>query len=333
MDDTFGMTTGLEYNPGLNAGEQELVALAKIVGKHDRVIMSHMRNEDDDRLEASIAELLEQGRHARVHISHLKSVYGKGRERAAEIRAIIDNARDDGIDLTADMYPYAASYTGIAILFPVWAKTPEQFAVAKAERREELEAYLRDRVMRRNGPEATLLGTEPYTGKTLAELSHELEMPFEDVLIDEIGPDGAAGAYFVMNEELQTALLESPWIGVCSDGSPTGFHPRGHGTFAKIIEQYVQRDGVLTLPQAVAKMTSFAAGVLGLADRGMIAEGMRADLLVFDPAKVDARATYPEPLQLAEGFDIVIVNGRVARESGALAPRRAGRVLSPSSPE
>lgn len=327
---TFGLTTGLEYNPGLNAGAGELRALAEVVGRHDRLIMSHMRNEDDDQIETSIAELLDQGEHAKVHISHLKSVYGKGATRADELLSLIAQARESGIDVTADMYPYTASYTGIGIVFPVWAKTREQFEVAKRERREELEDYLRERIMRRNGPEATLLGTAPYTGKTLAELAHAAEKPFEDVLIDDIGPGGASGAYFVMNEDLQSRLLQSPWVGVCSDGSPTGFHPRGHGTHAKIIEQYVMRDRVLTLPEAVRKMTSFAAGVIGVDDRGVIREGMRADLLVFDPARVRETATFPAPLSLAEGFDVVIVNGAVARENGVLAGRLNGRVLEPS---
>jgi N-acyl-D-aspartate/D-glutamate deacylase len=330
LDYTFGMTTGLEYNPGLNATARELQALAKVVGKHDRLIMSHLRNEDDDMIEASIAELLEQGRSAKVHISHLKSVFGKGAARAEQILKIIENARDAGIEVTADMYPYTASYTGIDIVFPVWAKTREQFELAKRDRREELEDYLRQKIMRRNGPEATLLGTDPYTGMTLAALAHEQERPFEDVLIDTIGPDGASGAYFVMNEELQTRILQSPWVGVCSDGSPGGFHPRGHGTFARIIEQYVIADKALALAEAVRKMTSFAAGVLGIDDRGTIAAGMRADILVFDPARVHATASYPEPLRLAEGFDIVIVNGVLAREDGRMSDSLAGRVLRPA---
>ena len=233
--------------------------------------------------------------------------------------------------MTAEIYPYSASYTGIGIVFPVWAKTIEQFEVAKLERREELEEFLRNRVNRRNGPEATLLGTDPYTGKTLADVAHELETPFEDVLIDVIGPQGVSGAYFVMNDELQGQLLTDPFVGVCSDGSPTGFHPRGHGTFAKIIERYVVRDQVLTLPEAVRKMTSFAAAVLGIADRGVIREGMVADLLVFDPSRVHASATYPQPLQMAVGFDIVIVNGKVAREDGKRSDGLFGAVLKPGS--
>jgi N-acyl-D-aspartate/D-glutamate deacylase len=330
LDYTFGMSTGLEYNPGLNAKSAELRALAEVVGDHGRVVMSHMRNEDDDQLETSIAELLEQGAHARVHISHLKSVFGKGAVRANEILAILDDARNSGIGITADVYPYIASYTGIGIVFPVWAKTAEQFATARRERREELEAYLRQRVEKRNGPEATLLGTGPFTGKTLAELAFEHEMPFEDVLIDVIGPQGASGAYFVMNDELQTRLLQSPYVGVCSDGSPTGFHPRGHGTFARIIEEYVVGQHVLSLQEAVRKMTSFPAGVLGIDDRGTLLEGSKADVIVFDAANVRALATYPEPLQLAEGFEVVIVNGEIARQDGRLTDALAGRVLAPN---
>ena len=329
LDYTFGLSTGLEYNPGLNAKTSELRALAKVVGENDRMIMSHMRNEDDDQLEASIAELLEQGEDARVHIAHLKSVYGSGTERAGQILAILDEARESGVDITAEIYPYSASYTGIGIVFPVWAKTAEQFEVAKTERREELAEYLRNRVNLRNGPEATLLGTDPWTGKTLADLAHELETPFEDVLIDVIGPQGASGAYFVMNDELQARLLQDPHVGVCSDGSPTGFHPRGHGTFAKIIETYVNDRGTLSLPGAVRKMTSFAAGVLGIEDRGALKANMKADLIVFDPARVRANATYPDPLQFADGFDVVVVNGKVARENGRLTTMLNGKVLSP----
>ena len=331
LEYTFGLSTGLEYNPGLNAEPAELDALARVVGEHQRMIMSHLRNEDDGDLEASIAELLEQGRHVRVHISHLKSVYGKGRERAEEILEILEDARELGIDVTAEIYPYTASYTGIGIVFPVWAKTADQFANAKVERREELAEYLRNRITQRNGPEATLLGTEPYTGKTLAALAHELEMPFEDVLIDVIGPQGASGAYFVMNDELQSRLLSDALVGVCSDGSPTGFHPRGHGTFARIIERYVVRERVLSLPAAVQKMTSFAARVLGIDDRGSLEVGKKADIIIFAPEQVHETATFPNPLQLAEGFDIVIVNGRVARETGSLSPNRHGLVLRPRS--
>ena len=326
---TFGLSTGLEYNPGLNADTAELQAMAKIVGARDRMIMSHIRNEDDDQIVSSIAELLEQGQYARVHIAHLKSVHGKGAARANEILQLLAAAREKGVRITADVYPYNASYTTIAIVFPAWAKTDEDLAIAVAQRRDELEDYLRKRIESRNGPEATLLGTEPYTGKTLAQLAHERELPFEDVLIDEIGPTGASGAYFVMNDELQSRLIIDEFVGISSDGRQTGFHPRGHGTFAKIIERFVLEDGLLSLPEAIRKMTAFPASVLGIEDRGLVEEGMAADLLIFDPAAVRATATYPEPHQLAQGFDVVIVNGRIARENDEMGQVLHGEVLLP----
>lgn len=325
----FGLSTGLEYNPGLHAPESELVEMAKVVGSRDRVIMSHMRNEDDDELENSIDELLSQGLYARVHISHLKSVYGKGSARAEEILEVIERARQAGIELSADVYPYSASYAGLALLFPVWSKTDEEFAVAIRDRREELEEYLINRITQRNGPEATLLATDPYTGKTLADLEQELGLPFEDILIDVLGPQGGSGAYFIMDDELQSRLLMDENITVSSDGSPAGFHPRGHGTFAKIIEEYVVNRGALPLEEAVRKMTSYAAALLGITDRGSVEVGKAADLIIFEPSLVRATASYSDPLQLAEGFEVVIVNGEVAFQNGAGLAVALGEVLSP----
>ncbi len=331
LDYAFGLSTGLEYNPGLHAPESELVAMARVVGNRDRILMSHMRNEDDDQLENSIDELLSQGQYARVHISHLKSVYGKGAARAEEILEVIAAARESGVEITADVYPYNASYAGIALLFPVWSKTNEEFEIAKRDRREELEQYLINRITRRNGPKATLLGTDPYTGKTLADLETELGLPYEKILIDVIGPQGAAGAYFIMDDELQSRLLQDPNITVSSDGSPSGFHPRGHGTFAKIIEEYVVNRESLELEEIIRKMTSFAASLLGLDNRGSIEEGKVADLIIFDPTSVRAKATYPDPIQLSQGFDIVMVNGVIAFQSGAATSARIGAVLQPSN--
>jgi len=329
LDVCFGLSSGLEYNPGLNASSAELQALAEVVGARNRLIMSHVRNEDDDQLAASIGELLSQGEHARVHVAHLKSVYGRGEARALEILELLAEARTAGIRISADSYPYTASYAGIALLFPVWAKTAEQFEEAKQIRREDLADYLRNRVNARNGPEATLLGMQPFVGETLAEVSARLEMPFEDVLIDVIGPQGGSAAYFVMNDALQTRLLIDPDISVSSDGSPTGFHPRGHGTFAKVIEEYVVRRRLLSLPEAVRKMTSLPADTIGIHDRGRLRPGMAADIVVFHPDRVRAQADYINPLQLAVGFDLVIVNGVVARENGTLTPGFSGQVLVP----
>lgn len=327
---TFGMSTGLEYNPGLNALPEEMAGLAKVVGNNNRLLMSHVRNEDDDQIETSLQELFAQGEFCKVHVSHLKSVYGKGSKRANEILQLLKEAQKSGVELSADIYPYNASYAGVSLLFPVWAKTTEQFAQALVTRRAELETFLRNKIARRNGPEATLLGTPPYTGKTLAQLSQEMEIPFEQVLI-KIGPKGAAGAYFIMDDELQSAFLVDPMLSISSDGRMEGFHPRGHGAFAKIIDQYVNQRGVLSLQEAIRKMTSQSAKVLGLSDRGVLQAGKKADIIIFNPANVKAMATYPEPHKFAQGFDVVIINGQIARHKGKIAANYWGEVLHPDS--
>jgi len=325
---TFGLSTGLEYNPGLYAQQDELIAIAKIVAKNKRLIMSHMRNEDNDQMEQSINELLVQGQFCKVHISHIKSVYGQGIEEAEVILKQLQAAREKGSNISADIYPYNASYAGISLLFPIWAKTTKQFNQAMKTRKEELEDYLRKKIIKRNGPTATLFGTPPYTGKTLAELANELNLPFEQVLI-KLGPQGASAAYFIMDEALQNHLLLDPNISISSDGSPTGFHPRGHGTFAKIIEKYVNNSKLLSLTEAVKKMTSQSAKILGISDRGVLKVGNKADIVIFALDKVKALASYSRPHRLAEGFNTVIVNGKIARKDTKMALSLHGKVLQP----
>ncbi|MGA1104847.1 MAG: N-acyl-D-amino-acid deacylase family protein, partial [Pseudomonadales bacterium] len=330
LDHTFGMSSGLEYQPGLWASSGELEALAKVVGARDRVIMSHMRNEDDDQLDASIDELLAQGRFARVHAAHLKSVYGQGAERGQAIIQRLQQARASGIQVTADFYPYTASYTSVSLIFPVWGKTQADFEANKITRRADLLQHLRHRVLARNGPGAMLMANAPYTGMTLDTVAKQLGKPFEVALVDDLGPNSGSAAYFVMNEALQGALLEGEMVMVGSDGSPTGFHPRGHGSVARIIEREVLEQQRLSLAVAVKKMTSMPADVLGLKDRGRIAPGMVADLVVFAPEAVRETATFESPHQLAEGFDWVVISGQVAFQSGQGTVARLGRVLRPA---
>jgi N-acyl-D-amino-acid deacylase len=324
---SFGLTTGLEYDHGTFADMPELVALAEAVAEAGGLVMSHMRNEDDDRIEESVRELIEQGRGsgAAVHASHLKIVFGNDPAQAEEILAIMDEAREDGLAITADVYPYTASFTGISIVFPDWALPPNDFDEVAETRREELAEYLRNRVNRRNGPEATLFGTEPWAGMTLADVAAELDKPFEDLLIDDIGPRGASAAYFVMNEDVMQRFLTDPYVMVSSDGSPTMRHPRGYGSFAKIIKEYVNEEGLFSLEEAVRKMSGLPAETLGLTDpsrvevpRGLIREGFAADILLFHPENVRDEATFEEPHLLAKGFEWVFVNGISVIENGEL---------------
>jgi N-acyl-D-amino-acid deacylase len=328
-DGSFGLTTGTEYNPGYHADAEELAAIARPVAEYGGLVMSHIRSEDDDLVEAAIEELAEQGRRsgARVHVSHIKIVFGKGEERAEEVLALLHRIRDDGVEITADLYPYAASFTGIGIVFPDWAMPPNDFDSVRTHRREDLRAFLRERIELRNGPEATLFGTAPWAGMTLAEVADSLGKPFEDVLIDDIPPGSASAAYFVMDENVVRRLLLDPLVMVSSDGSPTMRHPRGYGSFAKIIRQYVVDEGVLTLEEAVRKMTGLTASTLGLDDpgqvdvpRGLIREGFAADLVVFDPERVRDRATFEEPHRLAEGMSWVFVDGVPVIADGVRQP-------------
>jgi N-acyl-D-amino-acid deacylase len=327
----FGLSTGLEYQPGSFAKLKELIALARPVATAGGLVMSHLRSEDDDAIEGALAEFISQGLGSGcpIHVSHIKVTYGHGVFRAEQILHRMQAARDRGLRVTADLYPYMASYTGIGIVFPEWAKPPYDYAEVVKKRRSELADYLRRRVMLRNGPEATLLGTKPWSGKTLAQVADELGKPFEDVLIDEFGPDKAKGAYFVMDALLQERFLVDPHVMVCSDGSPTMRHPRGHGAFARIIRRYVVERNLLSLEEAVRKMTGLPAETIGLdrIGRGRVAAGFAADLLVFDPEKVHDRATYEDPHQPAKGFDWVMVNGRIVREGGRTTGIRNGRVL------
>lgn len=327
----WGLTTGLEYRPGVFATKEELVAIAKPVAERDGVIMSHMRSEDDDAIDAALDELLAQGSEggARVHVSHIKVVYGKGAARADKLLAKLDAARKAGVRVTADIYPYNASYTTINIVFPDFALPPNSFNRVKRDKRDELAQFLREKITRRGGPEATLFGTDPWRGMTLKEVAEKTKKPFEDVLIDDVGPGHAAAAYFVMDDALQSRLLLDPFTNVATDGSATSRHPRGYGTFAKVIRLHVVERDALPLGEAIRKMSGLAADTVRLTHvkRGTLQAGWAADVLVFDPRAVKDRADYENPNNLAEGMSFVLVNGVVEIDDGEPQKRRGGRLL------
>ncbi|MFU8811404.1 MAG: N-acyl-D-amino-acid deacylase family protein [Balneolaceae bacterium] len=321
----FGMSTGLEYDHGRFSGMEELAALATVVHRHGGIVMSHMRNEDDDQVAASLEELIEQGRRsgAPVHASHLKIVFGNDPSQSDSLLQRMQNARSEGISITGDVYPYTASFTGISIVFPEWALPPNDYQQVLQERREELADYLRTRVAQRNGPEATLFGTAPWAGKTLADVADERGKPFEEVLMEDIGPGGASAAYFVMDNAVMRQFVKDPYVMVSSDGSPTMRHPRGYGSFAKIIHQFVVEEDHLSLEEAIRMMTTLPAQTLGLLDeenvqwpRGVLRAGAAADLLLFNPDEVRDLATFENPHQYAAGFEWVFVNGVAVIEQG-----------------
>ncbi len=208
------------------------------------------------------------------------------------------------------------SYTTIGILFPEYALAPNDYEIVRQNRRNDLLDYVRDKVNRRNGPEATLFGTKPYKGKSLKQVADEKGIPFEKVLVDHIGPTGASAAYFTMDRDLQYRFIQDPYVMISSDGSPTMHHPRGYGSFAKVIEEFVVRDSLITLPEAIRKMTSFPADMIGIRDRGRLRKGYKADILIFNPINIKANASFAEPHKLATGFNYVIINGKIDRGHG-----------------
>ncbi|AKT40104.1 N-acyl-D-amino-acid deacylase family protein [Chondromyces crocatus] len=325
----FGLSTGLEYDGGRSATPEELAAAAAPVGARGGVVMSHLRSEDDDRIEGSLDELFEQCRKsgARAHVAHLKVVYGKGATRAEAILAKLAAARASGLSVTADLYPYTASYTSLEILFPDFARPPQSYSSAKQRRRKDLAEFLRAKVMKRNGPEATLFGTGAHAGKTLAAVATARGVPFEEVLMD-LGPHGAEAAYFVMDEPLMERLFVDPFVMISTDGGAGSGHPRAYGAFARALGELTHRRGLVTLEEGVRKMASLPAETLGLHGvRGCLQPGCAADVLVFDPAEVRDRADFRSPRRLAEGMRAVFVNGALAREGSRATSTRSGQVL------
>ncbi len=322
----YGLNTGLEYVPGRYADAAEMAGLAKVVGANDGLISSHIRNEDDDKVEASIAELIEQGKYARVNASHIKVVYGKTRAQGEAVLKQIRDARASGIDITADVYPYLASFGDMSYLYPEWAKREFEFNDAVQNRRKEFEEFLRAKIIRRNGPGAILVSSGEFSGKTVAEISEITGKDPEDIIID-YGHNGPRTAHFIMTKETQDAFITAPDVSISTDGSPTMRHPRSFGSFPKVIEEYVVRDKLLSLELAINKMTGQTAHIFRLKSRGLLKQGYGADILVMDIQNVKANTTWTDIYAPPTGFDYVIVNGQVTDTSAKSSEPTYGRVL------
>lgn len=322
----YGLNTGLEYVPGRYADTEEMAGLAKVVGANDGLISSHIRNEDDDVVHQSIQELIDQGQYARVNASHIKVVYGKTREQGEAVLKQIRDARAAGVHITADVYPYLASFGDMSYLYPEWAKREFEFNDAAINRREEFEEFLRAKIIRRNGPGAILISSGEYSGKTLQEISDITGKRPEELIID-FGHNGPATAHFIMTKETQDAFITAPDVSISTDGSPTMRHPRSFGSFPKVIEEYVVRDKVLPLELAINKMTGQTASIFDIQTRGLLKVGYGADILVMDIDNVKANTTWTDIYAEPSGFDYVIVNGKITDTSVDSGEPTFGRVL------
>jgi len=346
----FGLSTGLFYVPGAFASTDEVVALARAAGEGGGIHVSHMRDEAAGVLE-SVAETITIGEKGKLptQLTHHKIIGRAGWGKSVETLRLVAEARARGIDVTIDQYPYTASSTSFsAALFPPWAL--EGGAEARAARLAEPEsrARVREAVIgrirnERGGGDASRLqvaafpGDPSFDGKTLADVLRDQDQEptveaAADLAIEIVERGGATGIFHAMAEEDVERILASPFTMVASDGEIPVFgrgqpHPRSYGTFARVLGRYVREKGLLTLEEAVRKMTSLPATRVGLSGRGLVRPGMRADLVVFDPATIRDRATFEQPHAYAEGVSFLLVNGALVVDEGRLTGVRPGRVL------
>ena len=319
----FGLSTGLEYDPGIYSKPEEVIALAKDVAAMGGRYMSHIRSEDRHFWKA-IDEVITIGREAKlpVHVSHVKLAMRNLWGQSAKLLQTMDRARKDGVQLTADIYPYTYWQSGATVLFP------------ERNYDDEAEAEL---VLKEVVAPADLLFTSfptnpAYAGKTLAQIAAERGTKPAPTLLALIKENEAAGtsASVVatsMDEKDVGELMKWPFANICSDGAMGGGHPRGFGAFPRVLGIYVRERGVLKLEDAIRKMTMLAAANAGIKDRGRIAPGQFADLVLFDPRSVVDRATTASPQAQSEGIKTVWVNGVEVFRDGTATGARPGQVL------
>jgi N-acyl-D-amino-acid deacylase len=347
---SVGMSLGLAYVPGGYTPTAELVRLARVVGRYGGVVAAHMRSEGDDLLEA-INELLtiaEQGEVA-MHISHLKIT---GRKNWGQIQTALDlisDARARGLDVTVDVYPYNAGSTTITQLLPPWLKEGgvsnmlERLRDVRIQQRvhQEIANGLPgwDNPVNANGWERIYLSSvrlekhKPLEGMHLAQASEWLGLSPEETLFHLILEEKGqiTTIMFTMDERDVDKVVEAPFSMIGSDGLPmlSGRpHPRLYGTFPRFIERYVRTRKSLSLEQAIYKVTAFACERFGLTDRGIVADGKIADLVIFDPATISDRATYDHPHIYPDGIKAVLVAGRPVVLDGQLQADLPGQLIT-----
>jgi len=341
-----GLSTGLFYVPGSFAPTEEIVALARVAAASGGIYSSHMRNEDD-RVVESVRETIRIGREARipVHISHHKVGGRRNYGRSAETLALMKEARDEGIDVTFDQYPYTASHTSIASIVPAWARANDGLArnvAAPATRRRvvtEMKAFVEMRFA--NDPSKIQLARcgfdSTLAGKTLADVlaaraATASPDAIADLILDLVARGGCSAIFHSFDEGDIERLMASPYGMIGSDGALVRFgesspHPRAYGTYPRVLGRYVRERRVISLEEAVRRMTSAPAARFGLADRGRVVAGAVADLVAFDPATVNDAATFVEPHQYPVGIPHVFVQGVAVVRDGVVTGARPGMVL------
>jgi len=334
-----GLSTGLFYAPQSFADTDEVVALAREAGMRGGLYDSHLRDESTYTvgLEAAVAEAIRIGRDARlpVNISHIKALGVDVRGRAPQVIAQVERARAAGQRVTADQYPWNASGTSlVAALVPLWAQDGGRAGLLRRlddpTQRPLIDRDMAENLRKRGGAAALLVTEGPENGRTLAAIATRRRLAPVAAALAVIRVGDPAVASFNQSEADIAAFMARFWVMTGSDAS-TG-HPRVYGSFARKYREYVVRRRVLTLRQFVERSATLAADTLGLTDRGRLAPGAFADVVVFDPAHYAERATYARPALFATGVRTVLVNGQVAVANGRATGRAAGRALRHAPP-
>ena len=341
----LGIGTALIYAPGTYAKTEEIVELCKVAARYKGKYTSHIRSEGPQLVEA-VEELIRISREAGLpaEIHHLKAS-GRGNwARMDRALALIERARAEGLPITANMYTYAASSTGLSAQIPTWAHAggPEQLYKRLAD--PAVRARIADEMRARGAPSPTLFvrfrtaALRPLAGKMLADVAAARGKDAVDTILDLVLEDRSRiqSIFFTMSEENIAKQFKRPWVSISSDGASisaegvfleSSTHPRAYGSFARFLGKYVRDEKLMPLPEAIRRMTGLPATNLGLEGRGFLKEGMFADVVVFDPATIADKATYENPHQYAVGVKHVLVNGVPVLKDGEHTGAKPGRAV------
>jgi dihydroorotase/N-acyl-D-amino-acid deacylase len=348
-DGAFCLSTGLFYVPGNFTPTEEVIEIAKVVGQMGGFHISHMREEAGHVLD-SVRETIRIGEEGGLptQVTHHKIIGQPNWGKSVETLKLVEEARARGVDVTIDQYPYTASSTGIASLLPQWSLEGGQKAtterLAAPDQRAKIKAVVVENIKFDRGagdPKNVVIVNcgfdRSLAGKSLTDITRAAgkEPTIEnaaETAMDLASKGGCSAVYHAIDEADVVRIMRSPYAMIASDGDIPVFgqaapHPRSYGTFARVLRVYVREQHVIGWEEAVRKMSGYPAQRLKIWDRGLLRPGMKADVIVFDPAKVSDRATYEQPHQYSVGVNEVIVNGKLALHEGKVTAERPGRVL------
>lgn len=355
-DGALGLSSSLQYVPARFASTDELIELAKVAKQYGGIYATHQRSEANT-IDASLTEVFEIAEKAQipVEIWHLKTAYKKNWGRMAHVLERIKQARQRGLDITADIYPYIAGSTSLSATLPPWALEGGTEKMLSRLRDPAIRQQLKKEIsaeqqeweniyLGSGGPAGVLISSvvnrelESLQGKRVSEIAQQQKKDPLDTVFDLLLADqGQTGAiYFMMSEADMRTAMQAPFVSFCTDSGARATdgplagsksHPRGWGTYPRILGRYVREEKLLSLETAIHKMTGAPAARVGLRERGLLREGMFADVTIFDPRTVIDRATFESPNQYPIGIEYVLVNGQLGVDKGQRTPALAGRAL------